>query len=129
METNSIHRYEMTAAGPGGQTLPFAKAVRAGDFVYVSDVVEANMRASSAPEAAGKAYNVATGSTVTINELLETICRLEDQTFNPSYQPAREGDIRHSCADISCIARDLDWRPQVGFEEGLKKLLAETDLS
>lgn len=110
----------------GRQPAIYGDGEQTRDFVYVSDVVEANMRACSAANAAGNAYNVATGSTVTINELLETICRLEGQTFNPSYQPAREGDIRHSCADISCTARDLDWQPQVGFEEGLKILLADT---
>ena len=113
----------------GRQPAIYGDGEQTRDFVYVSDVVEANMRACSAANAAGNAYNVATGSTVTINELLQTICRLEGQTFNPSYQPAREGDIRHSCADISCIARDLDWQPQVGFEEGLKILLADTGQS
>ena len=104
-----------TIYGDGGQTR---------DFVYVSDVVEANIRAASSAAAAGNAYNIATGSTVTINELLQSICRLEGQTFDPDYQPVREGDIRHSCADISAAGRDLGWQPQVAFEDGLKWLLA-----
>ena len=104
-----------TIYGDGGQTR---------DFVYVSDVVEANMRAASSAAAAGNAYNIATGSTVTINELLQSICRLEGQTFNPVYQPVREGDIRHSCADISAAGLDLGWQPQVAFEDGLSRLLA-----
>ena len=104
-----------TIHGDGGQTR---------DFVYVSDVVEANMRAASSAAAAGNAYNIATGSTVTINELLQSICRLEGQTFNPVYQPVREGDIRHSCADISAAGLDLGWQPQVAFEDGLSRLLA-----
>jgi UDP-glucose 4-epimerase len=104
-----------TIYGDGGQTR---------DFVYVSDVVEANMRAASAGAAPGNAYNIATGSTVTINELLQTLCRLEGQTFDPAYQPTREGDIRYSCADISLAEKDLDWRPSVAFEDGLRQLLA-----
>jgi UDP-glucose 4-epimerase len=107
-----------TIYGDGGQTR---------DFIYVSDVVEANMRAASAQAAPGNAYNIATGATVTINELLQTICRLEGQSFDPAYKPVRAGDIRHSSADISSAARDLDWQPQVVFEEGLKKLLESAE--
>jgi len=100
--------------GDGGQTR---------DFIYVSDVVEANMRAASAQAAPGKAYNIATGSTVTINELLQTLCRLQGRTFDPAYKPVREGDIRHSSADIGLAGKDLDWRPSVAFADGLKMLL------
>ncbi|MBT8116813.1 MAG: SDR family oxidoreductase [Gammaproteobacteria bacterium] len=103
-----------TIYGDGGQTR---------DFIYVSDVVEANMRAASAQAAPGNAYNIATGSTVTINELLQTLCRLEGQTFDPACKPGREGDIRHSCADIGLAGKDLDWRPSVAFADGLKMLL------
>ena len=104
-----------TIYGDGGQTR---------DFVFVSDVVEANLRAASVAGAAGKAYNIATGSTVTINELLQVLCRLEGRPFDPVYQPVREGDIRHSRADIGEARRDLGWEPEIAFEEGLKKLLA-----
>lgn len=100
--------------GDGGQTR---------DFIFVSDVVEANMRAASSDKAPGNAYNVATGSTITINELLETVCRLEGRPFDPAYHDARDGDIRHSCADISATSRALDWQPAVDFEDGLKMLL------
>jgi len=100
--------------GDGGQTR---------DFIFVSDVVEANMRAASSDQAPGNAYNVATGSTITINELLETVCKLEGRPFDPAYHDARDGDIRHSCADISTIKRALDWQPAVDFKDGLKLLL------
>lgn len=92
------------------------------DFVYVSDVVEANIRAASSPSAAGKAINIATGGKLSINELLKTICNLKGQPFEPRYQPGRQGDIRHSRADISAAAEYLDWRPVVAFEDGLREL-------
>jgi UDP-glucose 4-epimerase len=92
------------------------------DFVYVSDVVEANIRAATAPTAPGRAINVATGSTITINGLLQTICTIKDQPFAPRYLPGRQGDIRHSRASISTAAEILQWRPGVGFEAGLRKL-------
>jgi UDP-glucose 4-epimerase len=96
------------------------------DFVYVSDVVEANLRAAYSPSAAGKAINVATGNTITINALLETICRIQQRPCAAQRLEARKGDIRHSCADISRAARELDWTPVVDFETGLRKLLASS---
>jgi UDP-glucose 4-epimerase len=92
------------------------------DFVYVSDVVEANLRAATAPAAPGRAINVATGSTITINALLQTICNIKNGPFGPRYLPGRQGDIRHSRADISTAADILGWQPAVGFEAGLRKL-------
>lgn len=92
------------------------------DFVYVADVVEANIRAAQAPAAAGHAINVATGTTITINELLRTVCRIQEQPYAPSYDSAREGDIRHSRADISRARELLDWTPRVDFETGLRRL-------
>ena len=109
--------------GQDSEAVIYGDGEQTRDFVYVADVVEANMRAASAAAAAGNAYNVATGSTVTINELLQAICTLRGKPFTPRYEATREGDIRHSRADISRAREDLDWQPAVGFEEGLKMLL------
>jgi nucleoside-diphosphate-sugar epimerase len=92
------------------------------DFVYVSDVVEANIRAATSNTAPGKAINVATGGTLSITDLLKTICDIKGQPFEPIYKPGREGDIKHSRADISAAREYLDWQPVVGFEDGLRKL-------
>jgi nucleoside-diphosphate-sugar epimerase len=96
------------------------------DFIYVSDVVEANLRAAYSPTAAGKAINVATGNTITINALLEIICKIQQQPCEVQRLAAREGDIRHSRADISLANAELDWTPSVDFETGLRKLLASS---
>jgi len=106
----------------GKQPDIFGDGEQTRDFVYVADVVEANILAASAPAASGRAINVATGSTITINELLRTVCRIRGAPFDPGYLPAREGDIRHSCADISLARTLLDWAPSVDFETGLRKL-------
>lgn len=107
----------------GVQPTIFGDGEQTRDFVFVSDVVEANIRAASAPGGPGRAINIATGSTVTINEMLQVLSRLQGQPYAPGYAAAREGDIRHSRADIGLAAELLDWRPQVGFEDGLKQLL------
>jgi UDP-glucose 4-epimerase len=106
----------------GRQPAIYGDGEQTRDFVYVSDVVEANLRAATAPAAPGRAINVATGGTITINGLLQTICKIKGQPFEPRYLPGREGDIRHSRADISAAAEILAWRPAVGFEAGLRQL-------
>ena len=106
----------------GKQPLIFGDGEQTRDFVYVSDVVEANIRAATAPDAAGRAINIATGSTISVNDMLGTICKLQSAKFDPEYKPAREGDIRHSYADISSARELLQWQPVVSFEDGLKKL-------
>jgi len=92
------------------------------DFVYVSDVVEANIRAATSPAAAGRVINIGSGGKLSINEMLMTICNLKGEPFEPRYQPARQGDIRHSRADAGAAREYLDWRPVVGFADGLRKL-------
>jgi UDP-glucose 4-epimerase len=106
----------------GRQPAIYGDGEQTRDFVYVSDVVEANMRAATAPAAPGMAINVATGGTITINGLLQTICKIKNRPFEPGYQPGRQGDIRHSRADVSKAAEILEWQPAVGFEAGLRKL-------
>ena len=106
----------------GKQPTIYGDGEQTRDFVYVSDVVEANILASTSPSAAGKAFNVATNGKLSINDLLKTICNLKGALFEPEYKPGREGDIRHSRADISAAQEQLGWKPVVGFEEGLRRL-------
>ena len=109
--------------GQGKQPTIYGDGEQTRDFVYVSDVVEANIKAATSPAAAGKAINIATGGKLSINDLLKTICNIKDQPFEPQYQQGRQGDIKHSRADISAAREYLDWEPVVAFEDGLRKLL------
>ena len=109
--------------GQGKQPTVYGDGEQTRDFVYVSDVVEANIKAATSPAAAGKAINIATGGKLSINELLKTVCDLKGQPFKPIYKPGRQGDIKHSRADISAAREYLDWEPVVAFEDGLRKLL------
>ncbi|MEN8206948.1 MAG: SDR family oxidoreductase [Pseudomonadota bacterium] len=106
----------------GKQPTIYGDGEQTRDFVYVSDVVAANIKAATAPSAAGKAINIATGGKLSINALLKTICDLKGQPFEPQYKPGRQGDIRHSRADISAAREFLDWEPVVAFEDGLRML-------
>ena len=106
----------------GKQPVIYGDGEQTRDFVFVSDVVEANIRAAASTPAAGRAINIATGNTLSINDMLRTICRLQGQPFDPDYQPGRQGDIQHSRADIGLARQYLDWEPVIGFETGLQEL-------
>jgi UDP-glucose 4-epimerase len=93
------------------------------DFVFVENVVEANLLAGTVPEAAGRCYNIGCGQRTTLNDLLRILGRLSGQTVTPRHGPPRPGDIRESLADISRARAELGYEPRVGVEEGLRALL------
>jgi UDP-glucose 4-epimerase len=111
--------------GQGRQPVIYGDGEQTRDFVFVSDVVEANIRAAVSETAPGRAINIATDSTISINLLLETLCRLYGQPFSPEYRPTREGDIKHSRADIGAAREHLLWEAAVDFEDGLRQLLGK----
>lgn len=94
------------------------------DFTYISNVLDANMRAAESTTAVGKVINIGNGKSVTINELLNTLKELSGHPdVTAEYAPARTGDIRHSLADISEAASLLGYAPKVGLAEGLQLTL------
>ncbi|MGH2540259.1 MAG: NAD-dependent epimerase/dehydratase family protein [Actinomycetota bacterium] len=106
----------------GGRPQVHGDGEQSRDFVYIDDVVEANLCASRrAADMAGEAINVGGGASVTVNRLLELIAAECGVTPDPVHTPSRPGDVRTSEADVS-LARDLiAFRPRVGIEEGVKR--------
>jgi UDP-glucose 4-epimerase len=93
------------------------------DFTYVENVVQALTKAADAPAAAGNVYNIGTGSSTTVLDLVNNLNRLLGTQITPTHGPPRAGDVRHSQADISGARRDLGYEPTVSFAEGLKRTL------
>jgi UDP-glucose 4-epimerase len=91
------------------------------DFVFVSDVVRANMLAAAAERAPANAINIGTGVAVSINKLYSTIAKIIQSEIEPGYGPAREGEIRNSCADVSSANEALGFSSETGLAEGLMK--------
>jgi len=108
----------------GRQPTIYGDGEQTRDFVYVADVVEANMHAASAPGAAGRVFNIGTGDTITLNHLLTAVGEVCGRPVRAKYGPPRPGDIRHSCADNSAAVHALEWRPEVDLREGLRRLIA-----
>jgi len=92
------------------------------DFVHVSDIVRANLLAATT-DATGEAYNVGSGSSVTIRDLAERLVSLADADLAVEFGPERTGDIEESEADISKARSALGYDPQVEFSEGLSELV------
>ena len=105
----------LTIEGDGDQTR---------DFVHVDDVVRANLLAATA-EAGGRAINVGTGQRVTILELAERIRSVTGSESTIEHLPPREGDVRHSCADVSTARSVLGFEPRVSLSAGLRSLVEE----
>ena len=95
------------------------------DFVYVDNVVAANLAAAEQPpdRVAGRVFNVATGTSITLLDLITELQRLTGQALEPRFEPGRTGDVRFSRADISAARTGLGYEPQVPWQTGLERTL------
>ncbi|MCB0178045.1 MAG: SDR family oxidoreductase [Anaerolineae bacterium] len=107
----------------GEVPLIFGDGEQTRDFVFVKDVVRANLLAAHKPKAAGQRFNIGTERQITINHLFRILSQIFKLDINPIYQPSRSGDIRYSYADASRAKTMLDWTAQVSFELGLSHLV------
>jgi len=90
------------------------------DFVFVNDVVKANLLAAIAEDASGEVFNIGTGEYVTIDRLWKMTCDLCSLNIKPEYKPPRPGDIVESVANIDQAKAVLGFKPEYSFEKGLK---------
>jgi len=111
----------MTKAAADSTPVIYGDGNQYRDFVYVKDVVRANLFAANAHKAGGKTYNIGTGKAVRINELWEMISKLSGKKIKPEYEPSRPGESRESLADIDCAKEALGFEPEYSFENGLKE--------
>jgi UDP-glucose 4-epimerase len=95
------------------------------DFTYIDDVVAANLSAADAPadRCSGMVYNIAGGAAYSLLELLDVLGGILDVEPAPVHTDPRPGDVRHTRADISSASRDLGHEPEVGFADGLKRIV------
>ena len=102
----------------------FGDGEQTRDFVYVDDVVAANLLACAAgPEACGEAFNIGGGGRVTVNALCREIIALVGANVAPVHAPPRAGDVRHSQADIGKARRSLGFEPAFDVAKGLQKAI------
>ncbi|NPV06360.1 MAG: NAD-dependent epimerase/dehydratase family protein [Anaerolineae bacterium] len=92
------------------------------DFVYVGDCAQANLMALSAGD--GRAYNLGTGTGVSVNSLFRIMAALTGYEQDPVYRPARPGETMRMAVDATRAERELGWRPKVALEEGIRRTIA-----
>ena len=108
----------------GEQPVIYGDGEQSRDFTYISNVVDANLRAAESGAAVGHVINIANGERVTINEVLEKLKKLTSRMeVQPEYSPSRTGDVRDSLADLTLARSLLGYSPTTGLEEGLRLTL------
>jgi nucleoside-diphosphate-sugar epimerase len=102
----------------------YGDGLQSRDFTYVDNVVEANLLASEADGAAGRAFNVACGGRYTLLDLLSKLKAILGSDIEPIYEAARAGDVKDSQASIEAAERVLGYQVSVEFDEALRKTVA-----
>ncbi|HET9408323.1 MAG TPA: SDR family oxidoreductase [Candidatus Sulfotelmatobacter sp.] len=107
----------------GEQPTIYGDGEQSRDFTFIDNVVKANLLACEAPgeKVAGQVINVATGRRITLNETFRLLQPLTSYAGKPAYAAERNGDIKHSLADIAKAEQLLGYTPRVNFEEGLRR--------
>lgn len=114
-------RERPTVYGDGTQTR---------DYIYVADVVAAQITAASRTDATG-AFNIGTGRETTVLELVEALRQAadlgpQDDYFQPEFAPPRMGELDRNCLDVTRARRELGWSAAVGIGEGMRRTVAAT---
>lgn len=107
----------------GRRPVIYGDGTQSRDFTYVSNNVEANLLACTAPDVAGEVFNIACGERYTLLDLVHTINEILGTRVEPLFEPPRPGDVKHSLADIEKAKRMLGFEVKVKFREGLEKTI------
>lgn len=108
----------------GKQAEIFGSGKMTRDYVYIDDVVKANLLALNVPDGhPDPVFNVGTGEETTVNELYEKIAKLLNKTAKPVYLPGRPEEQTRYVLDYSKIEKSLGWKPKYNVEEGLRAKL------
>jgi nucleoside-diphosphate-sugar epimerase len=106
------------------QPVIYGDGEQSRDFTYVSNVVDANLRAAESAKAVGTVINIANGERVTLNQLLDVMKTITGESaVTARHEPARAGDVRDSLADLTLARSLLGYSPKVGLAEGLRLTL------
>jgi nucleoside-diphosphate-sugar epimerase len=113
----------VTAALKGEPATVYGDGLQSRDFTFVENVVDANLLAAQAPGAPGRVFNIACGERYTLLDLLAMIAKAlgRDAPVPPIHELERQGDVRHSLADITAARETLGFAPRVGVPEGLRR--------
>jgi UDP-glucose 4-epimerase len=106
----------------GGDPIVFGDGLQTRDYVFVDDVVQANLLAAES-DASGP-INIGVGTEVSVVDLVGALDGLSESGFSAEHAPERPGEVRHIALDASRAAEELGWSAQVELSEGLERTLA-----
>ena len=112
------------AALDGRQLVIYGDGTQSRDFTYVENVVECNLLACRASGVAGEVFNTACGERFTLLELVDALERVIGKKVECEFAAPRPGEVKHSLAAIEKARRHLGYTPLVGFDEGLRRVVA-----
>lgn len=113
----------LTALLQKQRPIVFGDGEQTRDFTYIENVVQANLLAATAPDAAGAFMNIGCGERISLNQVLKIAGDLLGIQVEAEYREVRSGDVRDSLADISRARRLLGYDPTVKFADGLARTL------
>jgi len=93
------------------------------DFTYVANVVQANIKSAVTPGIKCEVFNIACGKAYSVLDIVKHVNKILGKDIKPALGPIRAGDAKHTLADISRARKLIGFKPEVGFEEGLKKTI------
>jgi len=102
----------------GKEPVIFGDGKHTRDYVYVSDVVDANMLAIKGGD--GSTFNIGTGIETDVNEVYLHLEEKLQSGIKPRHGPEIQGEVRHIALDCSKIRNELDWTPHYDFDSGVK---------
>jgi len=106
----------------GIQPVIYGDGTKVRDYVYITDVVAANVAALE--RGTGEIFNISSGVQTTDQEVFDLVRDLLGKSIRPKYVPVRPGEIERICLDISKAERLLGWKPQVSMTEGARRTVA-----
>jgi nucleoside-diphosphate-sugar epimerase len=106
----------------GKRPVIFGDGAQTRDFVFIDNVVQANIRAAlqAGDDASGRAFNIGCGERISINELYHIIAEELGSDMEPHYAPPRSGEVRDSIADISAARAAFGYDPTIKVREGIR---------
>jgi nucleoside-diphosphate-sugar epimerase len=93
------------------------------DFTYVANVVQANIKSAVTPGIKCEVFNIACGKAYSVLDIVKYVNKILGKSILPKFGPIRTGDAKHTLADISRAKKLIGFKPEIGFEEGLKRTI------
>jgi len=114
----------LTAIARGEAPVLYGDGEQSRDFIFVDDIVEANLRAVAATRGVGgRVVNIGSGQSASLTQVLQTLEKILARKVETERREARPADIKHSRADIAAAAGLLQFTPSVGLGDGLARTL------